>query len=228
MYRRRLLKRYEEGSYCYLRFVSGSYRHRVQFAAERRGNVLCNNSINWKDYIALIERPNRNIQHWRKNAERENSKYLEVIYVPVTRYCEMMLIGEKWSTGRKSCPMDTLLVEWYWSAQRKTYSMTTLFLQWYWQMNTEVLSENQTLHQWRFICGTMLTSENRSACRKRRPSAASLMEGYWQGKTEILGGKSVPLILCVPQPPTCTGLRWKTFKIFGPGAGHLQFSTPFM
>jgi hypothetical protein len=44
----------------------------------------------------------------------------------------------------------------------------------------------------------MLTSENRSACRKFSPSAASLMERYWQVKPEILGGKSVPLILCVP------------------------------
>ena len=118
----------------------------------------------------------------------------------MTRYGEMMLIGEKWSTGRKSCPIDTLLVEWYWSAQRKTYSMTTLLLLWYWQTNTEVLYENQTLHQWRFICGMMLTSGNRSACRKSRHTAASLMEGYWQDKTEILGGKSVPLILCVPRP----------------------------
>ena len=116
----------------------------------------------------------------------------------MTRYGEKMLIGEKLNTGRKSCPVDTLLVEWWWSAQRKTISMTTLFLQWYWQTNTEVLSENQTLHQWRFICGMMLTSENRGACRKSRPSAALLMEGYWQGKTKILSGKTFPLILCVP------------------------------
>jgi hypothetical protein len=54
----------------------------------------------------------------------------------------------------------------------------------------------------------MLTSENRSACRKSRPSAVSLMEGYWQGKTEILGGKSVPLILCVPlRGLDCDGRR---------------------
>ena len=144
---------------------------------ERERMVLCNNTVNWKDYITLIEGSNTNIEHWRKNIGRETSKYPEVIYVRVTCYGEMMLIGEKWSSGRKSCPVDTLLVEWYWSAQRKIYSMTT----WYWQTNTEVLSENQTLHQWRFICGTILTSENRSACRKSRPSAASLMEGYWAG-----------------------------------------------
>jgi hypothetical protein len=26
------------------------------------------------------------------------------------------------------------------------------------------------------------------------------MEGYWQSKTKILGGKSFPLILCLPHP----------------------------
>ena len=35
-----------------------------------------------------------NIEHWWKNTVRETSKYSAIIYVPVTRYGAVMLIGE--------------------------------------------------------------------------------------------------------------------------------------